>query len=301
MKRISVLLITIALIAGMAGCGGGVGYDLTISSTEGGEVTSPGEGTFVYSEETVVDLVAEPEEGYHFVNWTGDVDTIADVNAAATNITMNDSCSITAKFVSVKAGDVGIKTGDWIKVEYTFTGWPAGQPYPEWLKLEFLSVEGTNATVRATLHISDGTEQSDTAPVDVVAGGEALGLSGFVISANLTTGDSIHMTGYVDLVIEGETTKTYAGARRTIVYASFSQYEVQFNYYWDKLTGVIVEASTTYPDITVTAKITETNMWEATTIRMPWWPWIIVVVAAVVGIVIFFVRRRSRGPADTSG
>ena len=301
MKRISVLLITIALIAGMAGCGGGVGYDLTISSTEGGEVTSPGEGTFVYSEETVVDLVAEPEEGYHFVNWTGDVDTIADVNAAATNITMNDSCSITAKFVSVKAGDVGIKTGDWIKVEYTFTGWPAGDPYPEWLKLEFLSVEGTNATVRATLHISDGTEQSDTAPVDVVAGGEALGLSGFVISANLTTGDSIHMTGYVDLVIEGETTKTYAGARRTIVYASFSQYEVQFNYYWDKLTGVIVEASTTYPDITVTAKITETNMWEATTIRMPWWPWIIVVVAAVVGIVIFFVRRRSRGPADTSG
>ena len=301
MKRISVLLITIALIAGMAGCGGGVGYDLTISSTEGGEVTSPGEGTFVYSEETVVDLVAEPEEGYHFVNWTGDVDTIADVNAAATNITMNDSCSITAKFVSVKAGDVGIKTGDWIKVEYTFTGWPAGDPYPEWLKLEFLSVEGTNATVRATLHISDGTEQSDTAPVDVVAGGEALGLSGFVISANLTTGDSIHMTGYVDLVIEGETTKTYAGARRTIVYASFSQYEVQFNYYWDKLTGVIVEASTTYPDITVTAKITETNMWEATTIRMPWWPWIIVAVAAVVGIVIFFVRRRSRGPADTSG
>jgi len=298
MKRISIFLITVALIAGMVGCGGGVECDLTISSTEGGEVTSPGEGTFAYSEETVVDLVAEPEEGYHFVNWTGDVDTIADVNAAATNVTMNDNYSITAKFVSVKAGDVGIKAGDWIKFEYTITGWSAGEPYPEWLKLEFLSVEGTIATVRATLHISDGTEQSDTGPVDVVAGGEVLGLSGFVISANLTMGDSIHMTGYVDLAIEGETTRTYAGARRTVVYASFSQYEVQLTYYWDKLTGVIVEASTTYPDITVTAKIIETNMWEATTIRMPWWSWIIVAVAAV-GLVIFFVRRRGRGPADT--
>jgi hypothetical protein len=32
-------------------------------------------------------------------------------------------------------------------------------------------------------------------------------------------------------------------------------------------------------------------MWEAATVRMPWWPWIIVGVVAV-GLVIFFVRRR---------
>jgi hypothetical protein len=34
--------------------------DLTISSTEGGSVTTPGEGTFTYGEETVVNLVATP-------------------------------------------------------------------------------------------------------------------------------------------------------------------------------------------------------------------------------------------------
>jgi hypothetical protein len=252
----------------------------------------------------VVDLLAEPEEGYLFVDWTGDVDTIGSVTTAATNITMDDSCSITAKFVSVKAGDVGVKAGDWIKAEYKISGWPAGEQYPEWLRLEFLSVEGTTANVRATMRMSDGTEQSDTMPLDVVAGGEALGFSGGVISANLTTGDSVYMTGYGNVTIEGETTRTYAGTRRTVVYASISQSvpfqdEVQLTYYWDKLTGVIVEASTTYADTTATAKATETNMWEATTIRMPWWPWIIVAVAAVVGLVIYFVRRRSRGPADT--
>jgi len=263
---------------------------LTISSTAGGSVTTPGEGTFIHAASMVVDLIAQPEEGYRFVNWTGDVGTITDVNAAATNITMDDNYSITADFVSVTAGDVGIKAGDWIKVEYKITGWPAGQPYPEWLKLEFLSVEGTSATVRVTMHMSDGTEQSDTVPVDLAAGGgEALGLSGFVISANLTTGDSLYMTGYGDVAIEGETTRTYAGARRTVVYASISQYGL--TYYWDKLTGVLVEASTTYSGITATAKATETNMWEATTIRMPWWPWIIVAAVAV-GLGIFFVRRR---------
>jgi hypothetical protein len=194
---------------------------LTISSTAGGNVTTPGEGTFTYDKGTMVDLVAEPEEGYPFVKWTGDVSTIADVYAATTNITMNGDYSIMANFVGVEAGNVSIRTGDWIKIAYKITGWPAGQPYPEWLKLEFLSVEGTGATVNATMHMSDETEQSDTVPVDLAAGGgEAFGLSGLVISANLTTGDSVYMTGFGDVAIKGETTRTCAGARRTVVYTS---------------------------------------------------------------------------------
>ena len=73
-------------------------YDLTISSTEGGSVTTPGEGTFTYDEGTVVDLEATPGAGYRFVNWTGDAGTIAHVNAATTAVTMDDNYSITANF-----------------------------------------------------------------------------------------------------------------------------------------------------------------------------------------------------------
>ena len=206
---------------------------------------------------------------------------------------------ITANFAAVEVNDGGIKAGDWIKFEYTITGWPAGQPYPEWLELEFISVEGTSASVNVTLGISDGTEQSDTVPVDLgEGGGEAFGLAGFVISPNLRRGDSVDITGYGDVRIKGETTRTYAGVSIRVVYASFSQSvppqsEVQLSYYWDKQTGVMVEASTTWEDVTATCKATETNMWEAgpPTAGMPWWPWIIVAVAAV-GLVIFFVRRR---------
>jgi parallel beta-helix repeat protein len=73
-------------------------YTLEISSTGGGSVIIPGEGTFTYDPGTVVDLIAITDNFYNFVQWTGDVGTITDVNSAATNITMNDDYSITANF-----------------------------------------------------------------------------------------------------------------------------------------------------------------------------------------------------------
>jgi uncharacterized repeat protein (TIGR02543 family) len=103
--RVSAFLITVALIAGMIGCGGPgvIKYDLIISSAAGGSVTVPTEGTFTYDIGTVVSLAATPATGYQFVNWTGDVGTIANVNAASTTITMNDSYSITANFEAIPA------------------------------------------------------------------------------------------------------------------------------------------------------------------------------------------------------
>jgi len=108
MKRISSLLIVAALITAMAGCSGispsggndyGESYAITIISTAGGSVTTPGEGTFTYAEGKVVNLLAEPKEGYHFVSWTGDVGTLANVNSALTTITTSDSYSIRANFL----------------------------------------------------------------------------------------------------------------------------------------------------------------------------------------------------------
>ena len=73
-------------------------HDLTTSSTAGGSVTDPGEGTYTYDEGTVVNLVATPNAGYRFDEWTGDVGAVADVNDATTTITMNGDYSVTADF-----------------------------------------------------------------------------------------------------------------------------------------------------------------------------------------------------------
>ncbi len=76
-----------------------VQYSLNIIGPAHGSVTTPGEGRFfIYEEGTVVNLVAKPDSGYKFARWTGDVDTIANVNAASTTITMNGDYYICAHF-----------------------------------------------------------------------------------------------------------------------------------------------------------------------------------------------------------
>jgi Leucine-rich repeat (LRR) protein len=97
--RLVIVVTIVALIAGMVGCGQPAQYTLNISSTEGGEVATPSEMTSSYDEGAEVPLVALPHTGHCFVNWTGDVDTIANVNAASTTVTMSGDYSITANFV----------------------------------------------------------------------------------------------------------------------------------------------------------------------------------------------------------
>ncbi|MFP3880323.1 MAG: CFI-box-CTERM domain-containing protein, partial [Dehalococcoidia bacterium] len=83
---------------------------LSISSTEGGSVTQPEEGISVHAANSTVDLVAQPNEGYYFARWTGNVSTVADVNSAETTIAMNASYSITATFETSHPEPVALLT-----------------------------------------------------------------------------------------------------------------------------------------------------------------------------------------------
>ena len=107
---LTLLLIMVVVIAATVSCGHRVKCDLTISSTSGGLVAEPGEGTFAYDEGTIINLVAETEEGYHFANWTGDTGTVADVDAIATNVIMNNDYCITANF--------GVEIHDWYDLDH---------------------------------------------------------------------------------------------------------------------------------------------------------------------------------------
>ena len=78
-------------------------YGLYITSTEGGSVDRPGEGMFSYHVGAVVRLVAIPHDDYRFVNWTGHVDTVEDVDAPFTTITIMDWYAITANFEPLEA------------------------------------------------------------------------------------------------------------------------------------------------------------------------------------------------------
>jgi hypothetical protein len=110
--RVSIFLVTLALVVGMVGCFQPPPFcKLTITSGAGGSVTTPGEGTFTYVNGEMVNLVAKAEEGYQFAEWTDDVDTIANVEAATTTINMSGDYSITAKFVKQYDLTIACTTG----------------------------------------------------------------------------------------------------------------------------------------------------------------------------------------------
>ena len=99
-------VLTVTSTEGGSVVSAGVSDTLTITSTGGGSVISSAEGAFTFDAGTVVALVAEPEEGHQFVNWTGYVGTVADRNAASTTITVNDNYYVTANFVEIPSEEI---------------------------------------------------------------------------------------------------------------------------------------------------------------------------------------------------
>ena len=114
-------------------------YDLTVASTGGGAVTSPGEDTFTYDCGTMVPLVAAAEEGYYFVNWSGDVDTIDNINAPTTTITMMGDYSIIANFELVPPGQFVLTTSSTAGGSVTNPG-EESSPYNEGTVVDLVAV-----------------------------------------------------------------------------------------------------------------------------------------------------------------
>ncbi|MEF8836053.1 MAG: hypothetical protein V5A76_07860, partial [Candidatus Thermoplasmatota archaeon] len=103
-------------------------YTLNISSTAGGSVATPGEGTFTYDHGTVVDLEGVADENYTFIEWTGNNGTIANTKSNQTTIDMLDNYTITAEFLQDPFFDVEIVDydeevieGEEFVVDYTVT------------------------------------------------------------------------------------------------------------------------------------------------------------------------------------
>ncbi|MEM3580345.1 MAG: hypothetical protein QXH40_07595 [Candidatus Bathyarchaeia archaeon] len=190
---------------------------------------------------------------------------------------------------------VGVKVGDWIKYEYTTMVVAGGHP---WVKIEVKSVSGTTVTVLLTMGPSGVSipympAYGQTLSWDVSTGTGAF--SFFIIYANAMVGDSVSGFGVPNLLqIQGEATRTYAGASRRVVYASYSSYGMQESCYWDKETGVLLEWNMSAGGIEFALKAVETNLWQA---GMPLWivgAVIAIIVAVTLVIIIVFLRKRKQ-------
>jgi len=197
---------------------------------------------------------------------------------------------------------VGVSEGDWIEYTITYTGTPP-KKHPTRAKVQILSVEGTNITLRGTVEYSDGTQETPTTTADLEAG--KLG-DGFVIPANLTSGSTFYDENEGNITISGVEERTYAGARRTVVQATIRQgtsySQGTLSAHWDKSTGVLVEAAVLTSELTMHVKADKTNMWQAQLFGLEpiVFYTLIIAVIAIVAVVAFLVIRRRKSSSLSS-
>ena len=103
LKTVSIFLIAVILIAGVAGCEGEgeAEYALTVAASPAAGGTATDEtGTSPYAAGTDVSIKAVPNSGYEFDGWSAPDGTFADAGAAETTFTMPArNVTVTANFV----------------------------------------------------------------------------------------------------------------------------------------------------------------------------------------------------------
>lgn len=161
---------------------------------------------------------------------------------------------------SAEECEVGVKPGDWVEYEIDWIS-PPPSPYPVWIRREILDVNSSVITVNITQQMADGAFTDETKLGDVANG---TGASTMVfIPANLNPGDLVHMQGFDDVIITGETSKVYLGVERKVIYANFSSMGFDILIFWDKEKGVALEVySIRTNGAQGITKVIKANLWK---------------------------------------
>ena len=181
---------------------------------------------------------------------------------------------------------VGVKQGDWIEYKVTVTGNVPEQHNVTWSKIEIMAVEGKNIDIKITSRYSNGTEETATSTLNLETGqiGDA-----FIIPANLDKGDTFR-SSEGNITVSGVEERTYAGATRSVVYASTAR----TMFHWDQSTGFLVEATSSYPDFTLTTKVEKTNMWQTQIFGIDPFVFIVPIIAVIVAVSAIFLMRKMK-------
>lgn len=209
--------------------------------------------------------------------------------------------------VQAKDYTVGVKAGDWIKYQVTWTGNETqhSQLAPifecDWVKLDVISEAGITATINGTLHYSNGTQTSETANINIE---DRLPFS-FIYASNLTTGDPVNPFAYQ--TINQTVTRMFARENRNVNVidetSSFGDGFTNVQIFFDKNSGIMVEVDVTVtnpydPSVNMEASIkaTETNIWSANALDLLQDNLIYIIAGIAVTIVIvaatIVIRRR---------
>jgi hypothetical protein len=174
---------------------------------------------------------------------------------------------------------VGVKAGDWIQYQVTFTGTPSPDHSITAARMEVLDVQGPIIKVSIVSTLANGTQVTTNSTLNLETGQL---IDNFIIPANLREGDMFLDSNVGNITIDSVEQRIYAGVTRTVDLATSGNN----TYIWDQATGISVEGTSTGPDYTMHSLATATNIWQAPSQTGGIDTIIIFVVAAIIVIII---------------
>lgn len=184
---------------------------------------------------------------------------------------------------------VGVKKGDWIEYKVTVTGTVPQDHNITWARMEVTDVQGKAIDLNITTSFTNETLLPEKITLNLETG--VLG-DDFIIPANLNYRDSFFDMHQGNITIRDTGTKTVVGVDRTVVSGTTEQTA----YVWDKTTGVLIEATTSFTGYTMTTVADRTNMWTPMLFGLtPSFFFILIAVAIVAILVVvaaLFMSRR---------
>jgi hypothetical protein len=196
---------------------------------------------------------------------------------------------VIANFSVVTSAEVlvGVSGGELIEYNVTCTGEVPKDHDVERAKIEVISVEGKEIDIKLTSIYFGGVEDTVYLTLNLETGqiGDA-----FIIPANLSEGERFleQTEGFV--TISGVEQRIYAGSKRTVVTANTTY----TTFYWDRSTGFLVEATSTYTDFTITTKAEKTNIWQISASGLDPIFSIILVILMIALILVIVMRRKMK-------
>lgn len=163
--------------------------------------------------------------------------------------------SIQIHYVSSEEIVVGVKIGDWIEYKVTTTGEVPQEHDLKKARIEVIKVDGNEILINITSIFKDSRKQTTQATLNLETGEI---LDSFIIPANLNSGDSFSEKVQGTITINESIQKLVIGVNRTLNTASTSS----TIFYWDKQTGFLIEAISTYKEFSILTVAQTTNLWQ---------------------------------------
>lgn len=166
---------------------------------------------------------------------------------------------MTTSLLAVAFGgiSVGVEKGDWIEYSVTEIGNPTPDFNITWARLDVTAVQGEKITISVQTGYANGTVYPEPQISLNLATG-AVG-DGFFIPTNFNVGDQFYSEYQGNITITSVGQQEVGGAVRTVLSATSNQ----TTYYWDRQTGILVGATTSFPSFTLFTKTSGTNLWQS--------------------------------------